>query len=504
MRIEIKAYGSGAGTTNEMLEKIDGFIGKQRRVVDTFAAVKQSVHNMNGGVGILQGAVSELDSRIAVEEQKLDNAVKVQTKANDFVALAKRIDAEVAVKVTINKAIFYKKNPWAKPPVPPREKKWYEKALDFVGGVFHEAGEIISEGVSSFVDWAKGALKDAKDWIVDKAISIKNWAVDTYNKITNFVKEHATVIKIALSAVAIAACVVVACFCPAASPALIVAAKMALAGMAIEGIANTPKLVSGLIAPGEGRNRADVVADFLFQSTFDGMANGVSEVNPFAGAAIKVVSGGLNSWMSGDGFIHGAVMSGIEFGIDQITGKLIGGDEVSGIGKLIDDGAKNFVNNTINTTINTISDVVFGTDFRGKDINWVSIPIFGEGFKDFAINTGGEWLKNFVTRGFLEEFNKPTPPPNLPLPNVVPVLPPIPTVPILPPSPVIPIHPVMPVMPTPVPVPLPHINPNGSCIISPIGPGLISPIGPGGLMPFKPVPFKPVLPGGINPRMLLI
>lgn len=490
MRININAYGMGNGSTFETLEKIDKYIGRQQRVVDTFKAVKHSVYNMNGGVGILDKAVGELDSRIALEEQRLDNAVKVQAKTNDFVKLAVRIDQAVASKVRKNKEEFYKVNPWARPPQPPREKAWYEK----VGDWFCETGKAIAEGAKQF-----------GEWVADTWNGIKNWASDTWTKIKDFIHEHATIIKIAISAVAIAACVVVAFFCPAAAPALILAAKMALVGMAIEGLANTPKLISNLIAPGEGKNRLDVFGDFLFQSTFDGMANGVSEVNPLAGALIKIGSSGLSSVMDGNSLTSGLVNGAIEYGIDQLTGKLLGGDGASGIGKLIDDGAKNFCNNAINTTINTISDLCFGTDFRGKDINWVSVPVFGEGFKDFAINTAGEWAKNALTRDMFNIGDKtsgfnnavvkaisssivpivPIMPinPVIPVIPIKPVIPTIPVTPVMPVGPAIPIKPVVPTLPTiPVMPSIPTIKP----VIMPI------------MEPIKPIPFKPIGPAMLH------
>ncbi len=481
MRIEIKAYGSGAGTTNEMLEKIDGFIGKQRRVVDTFAAVKQSVHNMNGGVGILQGAVSELDSRIAVEEQKLDNAVKVQTKANDFVALAKRIDTEVAVKVTINKAIFYKKNPWAKPPVPPREKKWYEKAIEAVC----EFGDCVADTIHKAGEWIKGHWK--------------------------------SIVKVVVSAVVVVALAAVVVF---ASPAAAFVAACALIGVGA-------KLISDGIATAidyhvnpkkyEGKDGFDVFADTLFSSTINGAATGAANGFGFlygpagrwlAGLALEPLAGGITNWANNDyswkdfgvGLFEGTVdwvFNSATFSVDGGTFSSLLGDGAKETGKTLikDYLAKNVIKDVIKGTFeDTISNIanigvrramdnIFNTSFfTDNDISLVHFN-FGDlgGFKGLkgAFEGGfkggmkhlGTGFGNFMKSGGIEslkgvlpdwvknldriDFNKINPP-------MTPVMP---TVPVLPPG----------------------------------GFGGFSPINP-----IQPIPFKPILPGRVDPRMLLI
>ena len=166
MHIEINAGGLGAGiAVAEYQLNMSSFISDAEGVISSFKAVSSKVHDLNGGVGSLQGAVDDISSRIQLEEEKKEAAVAVQKKSNDFLDLAIRVDKQVASLVDKNKDEFYKTNPWMKPAVTVDDTPWYEDAWNWLCGV----GETVVEGVKQTWIWIKDTSIDAWVWVKDTA-----------------------------------------------------------------------------------------------------------------------------------------------------------------------------------------------------------------------------------------------------------------------------------------------------------------------------------------------
>lgn len=268
MRIEIKA-GIGPNSLDNTLDMIDKYIGRAKNVVGAFKAVKSQVYNMNGGVGILSGAVAEVDRRIEVEQQRVENAVKVREKGNSFLDLVRRIDNKAASDVRRNKEEFYKVNPWARPPKPQKEKSWGEKAW----GWLCDRGKDIAEGFHR----AKEGLKKFAKGVYELGKAAVNWACDTLEKIGTFIKDHwKSFVKLAAAAVVIVGLCLVVAF---ASPAAGFIAAMALVGAGKKIISKvTVNCIKNAFAKdGDKKDWFDLVADSVFEGTMEGAAEGAAD-----------------------------------------------------------------------------------------------------------------------------------------------------------------------------------------------------------------------------------
>lgn len=174
MRIEISSggIGNGASVINFQAD-LRSFISNSDEMISSFKAVKNNTYNLSGGVGNLQGALDNVQSRISAEETSKANAIEVQSKANGFLDLANRVDAQVSANVNHNKEELYNVCPWLKPVTnSPDERAWYEKAWDWVCGT----GKAIGEGISKAWEWTKDTVS-------------KGW-----NALVNFYNEHKKII----------------------------------------------------------------------------------------------------------------------------------------------------------------------------------------------------------------------------------------------------------------------------------------------------------------------
>lgn len=394
MRIEIKAYALGALSTAITLDNISDYIDKQKKVVDTFKAVKKSVYNMNGGVGILDGAVSDLQSRIDVEEQRLEKAKNVLTATENFVDHAKKIDTAVAVKVKVNKEVFFTLHPWARPPKPPQQEKAKENVFQWLYRKGTELVEDVKEGFNNFCEGVSETVNGALEWISD-----------TYNKCREAIKAHAAEIKIALATIALVGCAVLAFVpIPGLAPIAVLGAKMSLGFIALEAVKNTPQLVSGLIDPGN-KSRTDVVADFMFNTTFNGISEGVTKINPAVGYSIKAVSSGVGKWVDGGSYTQGVIEGSVDWGISRFTEKLFpGGDFSKQIGSVTKDTARQTVNKIagdfIKSEVFNLKNVIGGglSGLSNVAVNKISEAITGNKgeFGAIDIDVSGSWKENIV------------------------------------------------------------------------------------------------------------
>lgn len=163
MHIEINAGGLGTGlAVGEFQLNMAGFISDAESMISCFKTVQNDALSLSGGVGNLQGAVDEISQRIRQEEDKLDSAITVQNKANDFLELAVRVDQQVASQVRKNKNQFYQKYPHLEPVDSTEEENWGEKAWAWICGAGEYLGEKLEEGWT----WVKDTAKKAWDGLV--------------------------------------------------------------------------------------------------------------------------------------------------------------------------------------------------------------------------------------------------------------------------------------------------------------------------------------------------
>lgn len=163
MRIEVCAGALGGVSVMDFQTDIRSFLSDQEALIASFKTVSSSTAALNGGVGALQGALDDIQSRILVEEEALTHAQSVQTSMNGFLDLAQRVDRQVASDVDRNKEEFYGKYPDLRPADSDEEEKaWYEKAWEALCGV----GEAIKEGVKALVDAVGETLAKAWDGLV--------------------------------------------------------------------------------------------------------------------------------------------------------------------------------------------------------------------------------------------------------------------------------------------------------------------------------------------------
>lgn len=99
---------------------------------------------MNGGIGLLQGAVDSIDVRIGQEETRKSNLLNAQTKINGFVELVNATDAVVSEQVTKNQDEFYHLNTWSKPSALSLAfDSWYNNAQAWLKGTLKGASDAI-------------------------------------------------------------------------------------------------------------------------------------------------------------------------------------------------------------------------------------------------------------------------------------------------------------------------------------------------------------------------
>lgn len=303
MRIELNAGGlGGLISIAKFSEDYDKLLSKTNSVISSFKAVKRKTVNISGGVGNLQGALDQIDSRIKTEEAKVEKLEAVGKKFGEFLANTVKTDKSVANLVNVNKEEFYQVNPWARPPAPPREKNFLEKA-----------GE----------------------WLCEKGKEFADTIHKCYEGIKKFCKEHAAAIKkIVVGVLVIGTLAVLTAVTGGAAAAVF---TVALKGAIVGGLASAA--VSGTMGAvsqvkknvSEGKDAFDGVVGAAFDSAasgfmggaiggaFSGAAGAVGPLLSSAGmstggaAALHIFAGGASS------AIGGAASTATEYLIDEGT-----------------------------------------------------------------------------------------------------------------------------------------------------------------------------------------
>ena len=155
MRIALNAGGLGGMTISGFQSDAASLTSKIDGLIVTFVAVKNKTCNLNGGVGRLGGALDSVQARINTETARKDAAVAAQTKVNSFLALAIRVDNQVAAVVLKNKEEFYTVNPWLKPA---SDKPWYENAWNDFCGFCDDVGSFLEGAWNGLMEWCSSNI----------------------------------------------------------------------------------------------------------------------------------------------------------------------------------------------------------------------------------------------------------------------------------------------------------------------------------------------------------
>lgn len=163
LRIEISSGGIGPPVL-DFQSDLAAFISDAEEIISSFKSVQNRTYSLNGGVGNLGVSLEQIGSRLQAEEEKKQEAERVQDKANEFVQLAERVDHQVADEVRQNKEELYCVNPWLRPATAEAdEKTWYESAWSWLCG----KGEAIADSLKSAWEWTKDTAKKAWNGIVE-------------------------------------------------------------------------------------------------------------------------------------------------------------------------------------------------------------------------------------------------------------------------------------------------------------------------------------------------
>lgn len=164
MRIELNSGGlTGTASLSTMQSEITALLGGADVFLSALRSVKSYTCNINGGVGSLQGALDEVESRIQTAETVSSNLNAAKDKIGSFIELTKTVDLTVSGLVNRNKHEFYNLNEWSRPPQKEEEKEWYEKLYDWACGVGDSIAETAQKawnGIKSFCSSAKEKLDE--------------------------------------------------------------------------------------------------------------------------------------------------------------------------------------------------------------------------------------------------------------------------------------------------------------------------------------------------------
>ena len=153
MRIEINSQKGGVATISGFQADYTALLNETDSVIGALNRMKSYSYSMNGGLGVLQNAVGDIDSRIQAEESKRTALQTAQQKCNSFFTLVSQTDNSCAGMVLQNQEEFYQVNQWAAPPIivsilePWLEKagKWINDSAKAIGGHISHSIDVYTE-----------------------------------------------------------------------------------------------------------------------------------------------------------------------------------------------------------------------------------------------------------------------------------------------------------------------------------------------------------------------
>ena len=160
-----------------------------------FESIRNSIYNMNGGVGILQEAVDLIGKRIDHDDQQRENVHTARQKCSEFLREVKATDRQVSEIVRQETKEFCKQYPHLAPQPSERDKGFLEHALDYLfkkGESFWKKG---TEIIKNVIDWGIGKGKEVLDHIIDTATTAVAWLVEQGKNIYDGIKMVFTTIE---------------------------------------------------------------------------------------------------------------------------------------------------------------------------------------------------------------------------------------------------------------------------------------------------------------------
>ena len=167
MRIELNSGGlSGGSSVAVMQENLRGLAKSSEWLLAAFNNLKQYTCNINGGVGVLQDALSGIEARISNDEIRSENLKQTETQVNAFIQQVHTTDRNIAGIVVQNQDEFYEVNPWAKPAPQISNEAWIDDAVDWVkqtGGNIKDGIDKIRGMIQEFYNYAKGKFEEFRE-----------------------------------------------------------------------------------------------------------------------------------------------------------------------------------------------------------------------------------------------------------------------------------------------------------------------------------------------------
>lgn len=295
MRIELNSGGLSSGAAIcDFQSDFNAMISKSKKVVSSFQKITSFANNMNGGVGSLQNAVNQIESRRAVEEEKVNALEQLHTKADNFIEYVRETDRKTGILVSRNKQEFYDLNSWAKPPPPPEEEKknFFQSGWEWLC----EKGEEVKEKINDF-----------KDAVVDWGKSVADSVSKAWQGIKDFCNSGIGKILISVGVVAVLTTLTV---CTGGVAAVIfgMGAIGAGAGL-VTGTAKGVQEYNIKKSKGEDVSLLDSIADNMAEGTIGGAASGLADgIGLVFGPGARFVAGEIlqvsgdaltNMWIKG-------------------------------------------------------------------------------------------------------------------------------------------------------------------------------------------------------------
>lgn len=160
MRIEIiSGRNGGTATISGFQTDYTSLLSETDSVIGALNRMKSYTYSMNGGLGILQNAVGDIDARIQTEETKRTALQAAQQKCNSFFTLVSQTDNSCAGMVSQNQEEFYQVNQWAAPSaLASMMDTWYQSATKWLKDSARTVGDNIDHSLRVYTETDFSAL----------------------------------------------------------------------------------------------------------------------------------------------------------------------------------------------------------------------------------------------------------------------------------------------------------------------------------------------------------
>ena len=199
MRIEIiSGRNGGAATISGFQTDYTSLLSETDSVIGALNQMKSYTYSMNGGLGILQNAVGDIDARIQAEESKRTALQTAQQKCNSFFTLVSQTDNSCAGMVSQNQEEFYQVNQWAAPSaLASMMDSWYQSATKWLKDSARVVGDKIDHSVRVYTETDFSALspEELKAYYNDMLKKLENGELSSddvirLNALMNFLKNN--------------------------------------------------------------------------------------------------------------------------------------------------------------------------------------------------------------------------------------------------------------------------------------------------------------------------